>query len=231
MGLPTLVLLPGIDGSGVLFRPLIEALPAEVKTIIVRYPDDPSAGYAELLPLVLSSCPKGSKFVILGESFSGPMALFAAATKPEGIAGVVLAATFIRNPHPYIPPWMGRLVPSVALRLFPSYVKYKMLLAGYGTPGLRALAAEALSQVSAPVLAHRLRCVQRIDASNELASCHVPILCLHGSRDFVVPGWNAATIHRLLPSAHIVELRAPHMVLQVQAQTAAQEIESFMRSL
>jgi propionyl-CoA carboxylase beta chain len=46
---PTLVLLPGLDGTGILFRPLIEALPPEIRTLTCTYPGDeflPPAGTA-----------------------------------------------------------------------------------------------------------------------------------------------------------------------------------------
>ena len=61
------------------------------------------------------------------------------------------------------------------------------------------VASGALPQVSAEVLAHRIQCVVRVDASAELKACPVPVLYLQGSRDFVVPGWNAPHIKRLRP--------------------------------
>jgi len=35
MTLPSLVLLPGLDGTGVLFRPLLAALPRDISTVVV----------------------------------------------------------------------------------------------------------------------------------------------------------------------------------------------------
>jgi hypothetical protein len=40
----TLVLLPGMDGSGLLFADFISALGPEFRTQVVTYPDDPSLG-------------------------------------------------------------------------------------------------------------------------------------------------------------------------------------------
>lgn len=46
--LPMLVLLPGMDGTGQLFSPLVSALGPDVETIIVRYPCDIPLSYEEL---------------------------------------------------------------------------------------------------------------------------------------------------------------------------------------
>jgi pimeloyl-ACP methyl ester carboxylesterase len=109
MPLPLLVLLPGLDGTGILFKPLIAALPPEVSTVVVAYPGEQPLGYAELLPVVLAALPTEHAFVLLGESFSGPLAVMAAATRPPGLVGLVLCATFVQNPHPYIPGFLNGL--------------------------------------------------------------------------------------------------------------------------
>jgi hypothetical protein len=54
MGLsnPQLVLLPGLDGTGQLFRGLIGVLPAGMDAIVVSYPKTGAQGYEDLLPRV-----------------------------------------------------------------------------------------------------------------------------------------------------------------------------------
>ena len=73
-----LLLLPGMDGTGRLFGPLLRALPPALSPVVVAYPVDQPYGYAELLPLVEAAAPAGAEFVVLGESFSGPLALLLA---------------------------------------------------------------------------------------------------------------------------------------------------------
>ena len=41
----TLVLLPGIDGSGELFAPFVEALGPQVPVVVVRYPGERALGF------------------------------------------------------------------------------------------------------------------------------------------------------------------------------------------
>ncbi len=223
----TLVLLPGLDGTGVLMRPLVAALPAEPAPVVVTYPGDEVLGYDALLARVLAGLPRGRPFVLVGESYGGPLALRVAATRPEGLAGLVLCATFVRNPHPWLPGWTKHAVTPGLLRLFPKMSQAKMLLGGYSTPDLRALSAEALAKVRPEVLAARVRDVLAVDVAAELASCPVPVLYLRGTKDGVVPGWNARAIRRIRPSVEVVDLPAPHLVLQTQAAAAAAAITRF----
>ena len=65
---PTLVLLPGMDGTGDLFAPLVAALGPHMRTIIVRYPDEP-LDYASHEEIARAALPLGHPFILLGESF------------------------------------------------------------------------------------------------------------------------------------------------------------------
>jgi pimeloyl-ACP methyl ester carboxylesterase len=85
-----IVLLPGMDGTGELLRPLAEQLSTHRLVQLVSYPVDRSLSYEELVPYVRERLP-GDRFVILGESFSGPIAIETAATESR-TAGLILAS-------------------------------------------------------------------------------------------------------------------------------------------
>ena len=65
----TLVLLPGMDGTGEQFFPLTRVLDGEIPTKIVRYPDV-ALDYREHEAFVREQLPRDGAFVVLGESFS-----------------------------------------------------------------------------------------------------------------------------------------------------------------
>lgn len=96
--LPALVLLPGMDGTGDLFAPFLAAMGPECKVLCIRYPDDAAMGYVELEVLVRSQLPHDANYVVLGESFSGPIAASLSAAPPPGLMGIVLCCTFLRSP-------------------------------------------------------------------------------------------------------------------------------------
>ena len=52
-----LVLLPGLDGTGEQFEPLLRELPASLTPIVVRYPTDRVLGYDALFLLAQYSAP------------------------------------------------------------------------------------------------------------------------------------------------------------------------------
>src|SRR5262245_23390841 len=97
----SLVLLPGLDGTGNLFRPLLQKLPAEVEPIVLSYPAREFLDYSALAQLALRSLPTDRPVVLLGESFSGPVAVLAAAAQPKGLLGVILCASFVIAPRPW----------------------------------------------------------------------------------------------------------------------------------
>jgi pimeloyl-[acyl-carrier protein] methyl ester esterase len=224
-----LVLLPGLDGTGVLFRPLLKALPPDITPIIVSYPGDQALGYSELLPFVLTALPQDAPFVLLGESFGGPLALLVAASRPAGLQAVILCATFVSCPYRFIPGWTARLVHPLMFHVFPQFSRLKARLARISNPELQALLTEALSRVSAHVLAHRIREVIQVNVTTELEKISLPILYIQGERDFIVPGWNLRLILDLKPSVQLARIPAPHMVLQTQPAMAAGTIAGFVR--
>ncbi|HEY2584229.1 MAG TPA: alpha/beta hydrolase [Tepidisphaeraceae bacterium] len=226
-----LILLPGLDGSGVLFAPMLKHLAPEVEPVIVRYPPDRALGYEELLPTVLAALPSGSPFVLVAESFSGPLALMCAARRPAGLIGVVLCASFIRNPVWRRPGWLRHLVRPFVFRLYPKLSLARGLLVGRSSPELRRLIAEALAPLRPEVLAHRVRSVLGVDVTKELLARPVPILYLRATRDVIVPAHNAAEIVAMCPSVRVVEIPAPHAVLQTQPAASVAAIVTFVRDL
>ena len=90
-------------------------LAEDLNVSIVRYPPDPTLGYAGYTELVRNEIGKRKVF-LLGESFSGPVAVLVATQLGEQIKGIVLAATFVKNPWPS---WLIRRAASVDPRRRP----------------------------------------------------------------------------------------------------------------
>src|SRR5207249_6130409 len=79
----TIILLPGMDGSGSLFEDFIASLPPDVEAMVVKYPPDRALDYAELEALARAALPIQGSFLLVGESFSGPVAVALAASSPR----------------------------------------------------------------------------------------------------------------------------------------------------
>lgn len=216
-----------MDGTGLLFAPLVAALPASLAPRVVAYPPDVPLGYDELDEIVGAALPTAGPFLLLGESFSGPLAIRAAARRPAGLAGVILVATFATSPYPrvlrrFVRPWMFRCGGSLRSRV---------LLGSDPDRPVADILQKAVGSVTPDVFARRAREVLSVDATLALRACPVPILVLWGTRDRVVPGRSLARVREQVPEAKIVTLDAPHLVLQARPREAAQAIVAFAAGL
>lgn len=96
----TLLLLPGLDGTGRLFGPLLRELSAGWHPVVVSYPMDANADYEVLTQLALRAVPADGPLVLLGESFSGPVAIKLAVALGARVQALILCCSFARNPRP-----------------------------------------------------------------------------------------------------------------------------------
>ena len=230
--IPSLVLLPGLDGTGDFFQPLLESLPSKVRVRVMRYPIDGGFDYAACLDLARAALPTDGPYVLLGESFSGPIAIELAAEAPKGLKGIILAATFASNPRPRLN-FIRPLLPympfhgtksSVALSRF-------MVLGRWITPGIRELHLKILSMVPPGTMHARILAVADCDAREALGRVRVPILCLVARHDRLIPRSAARAIQKYSHAARVVVLDAPHCLLQCVPNAAARQIQEFLQEL
>jgi pimeloyl-ACP methyl ester carboxylesterase len=225
---PTLVLLPGMDGTGLLFDPFVVALASEFDIKVVSYPLSDPLGYSELGALVRAALPSKGPYVILGESFSGPIAVALAASRPAQLKGLILCCSFVRNPRPAFAP-MRSLIDMLPLGLAPLAPLSHMLLGRFSTHEHRAGLALALRQVSTPTLRARLKAVVAVDVAQEMMRINVPVLYLRAAHDRLVPATASALVLTLNPRVEMVELNAPHFLLQTAPAAAARVTAAFIR--
>jgi pimeloyl-ACP methyl ester carboxylesterase len=224
----SLVLLPGMDGTGTLFEDFAAAIRPAFNPIIVAYPNNAKLGYAELEPIARAALPHDEPFLILGESFSGPIAISIAASQPRGLRGLILCCTFARNPHPLLPLACAILKPFPAGRL-PAFIQHRNLFGKYDSPQLRAQLRRLRNLVSPNTLKARLEAVASIDASEKLRRVQVPILDLRAKNDRVVSSSSGRHIKKVLPSVDAVELDTSHLLVQTVPQDALAAINDFVR--
>src|SRR5262249_23414227 len=196
------------------------ALGPEIEPHVVAYPTNPALGYAELEALVRASLPTDGAFVLLGESFSGPIAISIAASRPPHLVGLILCVTFARNPLPLLGsmPW---LLPLVPFGLAPMRVINALLLGRFATAPLIEAVGTTFDEVPTQTFKARLAAVARADLRPALANVRVPVLYLRASEDRLVPRRCAADIAQAATQTHIVEIEAPHTLLQVKPAAAA----------
>jgi pimeloyl-[acyl-carrier protein] methyl ester esterase len=223
----TLVLLPGLDGTGLLFADFAASFGPDVKVVVTSYPTGIPLGYSELESVARSFLPQNRPYFLLAESFSGPIGISIAASSPPGLLGLILCCSFARNPVPMLAPLRslaGTFLVSVApLRLLGFF-----LLGRFSSPTLLAALANSLARVTAPVLLARVRAVLTVDVSASLPRIRVPVLYLRASEDRLVSRSSSERVAALAPQTKIADFTAPHFLLQVLPWPVACKVATFM---
>ena len=227
---PTLVLLPGLDGTGQLFDAFVNALGTRAAVHIVRYPTSKSLGYEELERLVRAQLPSREPFFLLGESFSGPIAISIAASNPPLLKGIILCCSFASNPRPLFTN-LKSVATLLPIHWAPRALLSYFLLGRFATGKWETALSAAIAQVAPSALRARLQAVLSVDVSQQLSSPTTPILYLRAKHDRLVPQQCDAHISRLAPQARIVEIESPHCLLQIAPEEAAKAVATFIAEI
>lgn len=224
----SLVLLPGLDGTGTLFKPFLEAVGSQAVTTVVDYSCPEVSRYQDCREVAERSLPKKEPYLLIGESFSGPVAVSIAATHPQGLRGLVLVSSFVSSPR-WALKYLSPLIPLLPTHNRPEWLTDFLLLGRHATPEMRVLVRDAIACVTPAAARARLREIALIDVAEELAAVHLPVLYLRATEDRLVPKSCGEDVARLARSASIVELPAPHMALQCAPMESAKRIMHFAR--
>ncbi len=214
-------LLPGMDGTGRLYRPLCSVLRADLRVRVIAY-DAAHATYEELL----AALPAPERpVVVVAESFSGPLAVLLA--QRGGVSHLVLVASFVRAPWP-----VGLGVARYALAVLPRPPAVAVRLAMLGRGVSETLVEElrdASASVPSRILAARVESIARVDVRAELAALELPVTAIVASRDRLVPRSRAEEPGRIARRGEIITLDGPHLLAQAEPGQVARVIERICR--
>jgi pimeloyl-[acyl-carrier protein] methyl ester esterase len=225
---PKLILLPGLDGTGKLFIDFLKALDLGSRTQVVPYPPDLPLGYDQLESLVRAALPASDRFILLGESFSGPLAIRIAAHPPPALVGLILCVTFASNPYPRIG-WARRLAPFVPLKSLPRWLRAPLMW-GSASPSKAPHQSErAMAGVDAAVIRCRIAALLSVDETVALEEISLPTLVLCATRDRVVSKAATMRLMRGIRQAQRVDIDGPHLLLKTRPQECAAAVLSFIR--
>jgi pimeloyl-ACP methyl ester carboxylesterase len=221
-----IVLLPGLDGTEILFEPFVAALPAWTAPRVVTYPQSGPTSYADVLERVVQAVADLETFVVLGWSFGGPLALQLARRRPRAVRGVVLASTFVRPPRPGLVAWRPAVTTPTVFAVRAPW-RTRLFLPGLASAEFRSAKRRTWRAVGAAPLAARARAVLGVDARADLLACEAPLLCLAGAADRVVPQCNVDELRAAVPTLEVHILEGGHMALFTDAVAAAARASEF----
>ncbi|MDX1369181.1 alpha/beta fold hydrolase [Pseudomonas sp.] len=224
--MPRLVLLPGLNGSSGLFAPLLEHLNPALDVQTLSLPDQGEQDFRSLADRLADQLGE-TPFVLLGESFSGPLAYRLALDNPTGLRGVIFAASFLRRPHPLLglarraplPKWLLRQ--SCLLRLF--------CVGGPASAALIELLRQEINALPQALLRARMATLSQLHAPAR--RLELPALHLLPSQDRLVTHKASASLQAHCSQLQQVAIDGPHFLLQSQPRACARAIERFIATL
>lgn len=216
-----LVLLPGLDGTGMLFEPLLEALPSHIKTKVVRYSSELSQSYAELEKYVITELPD-EDYILLGESFSGRIAYNIASRNPENLVSVIFVASFIDSPCKILNILLSVAPLKILLRKRVPNVVAKWLLGRKIEKDKIELLRNALSSVRPEVLKYRIKAV--CGMSPPTVSCESKAIYILPTNDYLVPKGAERKIKTMCKKMRTHTVSGTHFILQSNPEACAKII-------
>ncbi|MCY1126141.1 alpha/beta hydrolase [Frigidibacter sp. RF13] len=222
-----IVVLPGLDGTGRLVQSFADYLRADHAVEIFSYPVD-LASYAEIDEWLAPRLPEGP-YLIVAESFSGPLAIKIAARRPAGLRAVAFVATFARAPVRFPP----RLIRT--LNLIPGSLRVLSKVGQTFTFGLKrscddvASYQAALRQVPPGTLVERLCATASVDVRRELSRIAAPCAYLRAAQDRLV---HRSVSEDFLPYCErVIAVDAPHFLLLTRPKEAAGHVSDFLNAV
>ena len=210
--MPPIILMPGMDGTGILFQPLERELRARGATEvrITRYPTDEVfdvEAYLAHVPLAQTDAVH-----LVAESFSGPLAIQLAAREGIRVRSMTLIASFARSPRPRLLSAARSMGHGIFAAPPPSWA-VRTFMAGGAEAALMGEIRRAINLPSPRAMASRLRWLSNVDVRDELRSIACPFRAVLATRDRLVP---TASHHELVSlGASAADVDAPHLAAQV----------------
>lgn len=193
-----LVLVPGLDGTGLLFYRQVPLLERRFAVTTHRLRDTATRIdelVAELHDRIDRIAPAG-RVTLVGESFGGALSLSYALAHPERIARLV-----ILNSFPYFAPqarlrlgsWLLLATPWGVMRVVRRLTAWRMHSPHTGREELRRFHQLMRATTRQGYLA-RLRMLREYDVRTRLAEIEAPVLYLAADRDHLVPSVEQARL-------------------------------------
>ncbi|WP_277372152.1 alpha/beta hydrolase [Pseudomonas sp. AA-38] len=219
-----LVLLPGMNGSSALFTPLIEALgdiDCQPLSLPAQGPQDYSS-LADTLFMQLGTTP----FVLLGESFSGPLAYQLALRQPTGLRGVIFAASFLSCPNPS-PALLKHLPMPLTLATMPWLLRI-LCLGKTADEAILQRVQREIRRLDPSLLRARLATLASLQAPAQ--NLDLPCLHLWPQQDRLVANCAAERLPQFCSDISQIRLDGPHFILQTRPQACAKAIAEFIEA-
>lgn len=224
MGNHKLILLPGLDGTGNLFEPLLNEIQNERTIEVIRYPLNETLTYAELVTFVGNKIKNENSIYIVAESFSGVIALNLLTKYKNKIKGIILVASFVTPPHKYLLKLSSLLPVKSLLKLdIPNFLIRTYCLGSEIAEAEISKFKSIIKLVNPNVLVHRLNEIEKLTNNEQLNSNSCKITYIQALNDKLVPNRCLKELSSVVTLETEVVV-GPHFLLQAKPKECAEII-------
>jgi pimeloyl-ACP methyl ester carboxylesterase len=187
----TIILVPGLDGTALLFYRQVPLLAKRFNVVAFPLPNESDRSMGDLVDelraLISEVAPRGA--ILCGESFGGALSLSTALACPELVRGLVIINSFSRAPRRLqlrLAPLALRMLPWGAMPLVRRFTGHR-LHSPHALPEDLEEFHERSKQIGREGYIHRLEMLRDYDVRERLREIQAPALFLAGDRDQLVP--------------------------------------------
>jgi pimeloyl-[acyl-carrier protein] methyl ester esterase len=204
-----------MDGTGTLFSQFVALLPGGIDVTIVSYPVDRYLSYPQLADGIMRVLPPATPYMIIAESYSGPVASILASRGDENLQAVVFVASFVALPCGRASHWIAKMIPTFLFRhRAPAWLLRWLVMDSATSAETTSAARDAIARVSAEVLTQRLRDSLNVDSVEVLKRCAARLVCLCPGSDRLLGTRGLRGFLAVRPDIQIIKIPGPHFLLQ-----------------
>ncbi len=194
----TIVMVPGLDGTALLFYRQIPLLAERFNVVAFPFPDSTTHTMADIVEDLHSLVREVSKdpVILCGESFGGALSLSFALAHPEAVAGLVIVNSFpvIRTRlRLRFGPALLRLLPWGAMPLVRFFTGHR-LHSPHALPEDLSEFRKRSKSIGRSGYIRRLEILWDYDIQDRLHEIEAPVLFLAGDRDQLLPSVEEARL-------------------------------------
>ncbi len=222
-----IILLPGLDGTGLFFTPLLSFLDKE-KTQVISLPLSADQSYEALTDHVRSQLPKDD-FILIAESFSGPIGVYLAKTQLTNLKAIVFVATFMSPPSKFLLKVFSNFPLQLIFTLpFSSFFLRRILLGNNASEDSLKYFRRVLLSVPRRVIRQRLQSIDTLKIS--AFRSNIPTYYIRATDDRLVPAKKLGEFQDTFKEIRLEAMKGPHFILQNCAEKCAELIRKIIQA-
>jgi pimeloyl-ACP methyl ester carboxylesterase len=207
----TLILVPGLDGTGQLYYRQVPRLRSRYDVVVHPLRDDATRMddlVGDLHQAVTRAAKRGGRVTVVGESFGGALALSYALTRPEALSQLVVLNSFAhygQQRRLRLGRRALRVAPWGVMRVLRRFTTPR-LLSPHVEPDERRRYRVLMRQTSRHGYLSRLGILCEYDVRDRLQEIDTPVLFLAADRDHLIPA---------VEQAQLMAARAPRASVRI----------------